>query len=101
MNFPRVGVGVLIKNNAGEILLGKRRGSHGSNHWAPPGGHLEFGETIHECARREVAEETGLVIHDISALTFTNDIFKNEKKHYITIFVTAKFSEEAPQKLKI
>lgn len=30
--------------------------------WTPPGGKLEFGETMHECLEREYAEETGLEI---------------------------------------
>ncbi len=30
--------------------------------WLPPGGHLEENETPHECALREVLEETGLSI---------------------------------------
>jgi ADP-ribose pyrophosphatase YjhB (NUDIX family) len=30
--------------------------------WLPPGGHLELNELPTECAKREVLEETGLVI---------------------------------------
>jgi len=50
---PLIGVAVIvIKEN--RVLLGKRKNSHGSGTWAFPGGHLEFNESIEDCARREV-----------------------------------------------
>ena len=58
---PRVGVGVFVVQQ-GKVLLGLRRGSHGSGTWGSPGGHLEHGEAILDCARREVLEETGLEV---------------------------------------
>jgi len=47
--------GGLVFNRVGEILLIKRNGV-----WDLPKGHLEDGEEMHECAIREVQEETGL-----------------------------------------
>jgi len=47
--------GGLVKNHKGEILLIFRRGK-----WDLPKGKLDAGETIEECALREVEEETGL-----------------------------------------
>ena len=88
----RVGVGVIIVRD-NKILLGERIGSHGANTWATPGGHLEMGEAIEDCARREVLEETGLRLEKISKLGFTNDIFNVEGKHYITLFVVAHCDE--------
>ena len=85
----RVGIGVIISNSAGEMLLGKRKGSHSSGTWSFPGGHLEYGETFEECAEREVFEETGLRISNIKLFTITNDIFTKEDKHYVTIYLTA------------
>ena len=87
---PAVGVAVVVIKN-GRVLLGKRMGAHGSGTWALPGGHLEFGESIETCARREVAEETGLAVGIIEHLAFTNDIFIRENKHYATLFVTAQY----------
>ncbi len=50
-------------------------------------------ESIEACARREVFEETGISIHNIRYATFTNDIFKEEKKHYVTLFVVAEYHD--------
>ena len=54
---PRVGCGAMIQNEKGEVLLGLRQGSHGAGEWCFPGGHLEFGETIFQAAKREVRED--------------------------------------------
>ena len=44
-------------------------------------------------------EETGLNLKSIKKLGFTNDIFANENKHYVTIFVCANdFSGEVEVK---
>ena len=82
---------MIIKKD-GKVLFGKRRGAHGEGTWSLPGGHLEFGETLETCARREVEEETGIEIKNIKSATFTNDIFEKEQKHYITAYVTADYS---------
>lgn len=51
------GAGAAIINDKGEILLGKRSDN---GFWDIPAGSMELGESFEECARREVAEETGL-----------------------------------------
>lgn len=48
-------------------------------------------ESIEACARREVSEETGVSIQNIRYATFTNDIFKEEQKHYVTLFVVSEY----------
>jgi 8-oxo-dGTP diphosphatase len=87
-NQVKVGVGVLIIHD-GRVLLGERTGSHGANTWALPGGHLEFGESIQSCARREVFEETGIVVNRVRNVGFTNDVFEKEQLHYVTLYVLA------------
>jgi len=88
MSSPQVGVGVLIIRN-GRVLLGKRKGAHGAGTWSAPGGHLEFGESIEDCARREVLEETGLELSSVRNGPFTNNVFQADNKHYVTIFALA------------
>jgi len=85
-----VGVGVIVNKNR-KILLIKRKGSHGEGTWAPPGGHIDFGESVLDCAKREVKEETGIEIKNLKILGFTEDLFKQDKKHYITIWVSSEW----------
>ena len=96
---PRLGVGVIVYKDH-RILLGRRRNSHGEGHWAFPGGHLEFAESPLECARREVEEETGLQLTKAKPGPFTNDVFVEENKHYVTLFVMAEPCAGEPQPLE-
>ena len=89
-NRPAVGVAVIVIKD-GKVLLGKRKGAHGEGSLAFPGGHLELNESIEACAQREVFEETGICISGIREVAFTNDIFSKEGKHYITLFVAARY----------
>ncbi len=77
---PRVGVGILVIKE-GKILLGQRKGAHGSGCYSPPGGHLEFKETVEQCAIRELIEETGLKPLSLQLGPWTQDVI-DEHKHY-------------------
>ncbi len=92
----RIGVGVIIRNTD-KILLGKRKGSHGTGTWGLPGGHLDAGEDIPTCAIRETMEETGLSISAIQHAGFTNSVFTSIDKQYITLFVEAGQYEGEPR----
>jgi len=90
-----VGVGCLVWKD-GNFLLQQRRNAHGDGTWAPPGGHLEFGESWEECAAREVFEETGMKIRNIRLIAVMNDIFEAEHKHYITILMESDWQSGEP-----
>ncbi|KAH8697951.1 NUDIX hydrolase domain-like protein [Talaromyces proteolyticus] len=104
----RVGVGVFILECIDgppanpRFLIGKRINSHGSGTYSLPGGHLEFGETLEECASRELLEETGLKSSNLKFLTATNDYMPAEGKHYVTIWMTCVREDESqpPQLLE-
>jgi 8-oxo-dGTP diphosphatase len=91
-NRPSVGVGVIVVKDH-KVLFGKRKNAHGEGMWSFPGGHLEFNEGVEECAKREVAEEVGISIKNIQKVTYTNDLFLEEGKHYITCFVRADYDD--------
>lgn len=60
------GAGVIIVNNAGEILLGRRADNQ---LWGYFGGSVEIDEKVEDCAKRELLEETGLIADELSFFT--------------------------------
>src|SRR5262245_17964427 len=95
---PQVGMGVLVIRR-GRVLLGRRSGSHGAGYYAAPGGHIEFGESFEEAAKREVLEETGLEITDLKLLSVGNYIFARDEgeRHYIDIDFVCEAPEGQPK----
>jgi len=89
--YPEAVVGVLVLNQEGKIFLmasPKWQGKYGL-----PGGHIEYGETIEETAKREIKEETGLDIFDTEFLMVQECIFSEEfykKKHFVFLDCIAK-----------
>ncbi|CAL8471840.1 g11382 [Coccomyxa elongata] len=94
---PRVGVGVLIFRD-GHVLVGRRLGAHGKGEFALPGGHLEFGESWEDCAKREVEEETGLQLSNLRFETAVNSVF-GDTAHYVTIFMRGEADQVAEAKV--
>jgi len=87
---PIVGLGVFVRKE-GKILLGHRINSHAPNVWAAPGGHLEYAETLEECARRETREEAGIEIENIQFTTVISQVYEEEGKHYIGMIMVADY----------
>lgn len=94
----KVGIGVMIFKNK-KVLLHKRFGSHGEGEYASPGGHLEFGESITDCAKRETMEETGIKIKNIKFLCYMN-LTHYAGKHYAHINVIADWASGVPKNLE-
>ena len=91
----RVGIAVFVCRG-GRFLMGRRRGAHGAGTWSVPGGHLEFGESFEDTAVREVAEETGVQITDVRFGAVTNDVFADEGRHYVTVWMLSDHAAGEP-----
>lgn len=99
---PRVGVGIIIKNDSNQVLLGLRIASHGTGEWSFPGGHLEFGETVFDTARREVKEETDLEIDDFELVSVCDEMryIKTDNKHYLNLGVLGHYKGGEPKNME-
>ena len=67
---------VIIENDKGEVLLGRRTDNH---KWGYSGGSIELGETVEQCAHRELLEEFGLYADELELFMINS----GEETHYI------------------
>lgn len=88
----KIGCEIFLKKDDA-ILLGKRKNCYGEGTWALPGGHLEYGESLVECAQRELKEELGIVGLEFKLIAITDNI--DERGHYVhASFLVEKFYGE-------
>ena len=96
--LPKVGIGVMIWKD-GRILLGLRKGSHGGGEYALPGGHLEFGESFEECAKRETREKAGIEITNVRFAILMN-LKSYPGQHYAHIGLAADWQGGEPKAME-
>jgi 8-oxo-dGTP diphosphatase len=85
-DYIGAGVGAMIFNDRGELLLAKR-GKEAKNergHWEVPGGSIEFGETMAEAVVREIKEELGIDIVVEQQLLALDHLIPDENQHWVT-----------------
>lgn len=85
------GTVVIIMDGRGRMLMGKRKGSHGAGTWSFPGGWVQATDmTIEDAARREVLEETGVEVGELSVIDSVLTHFPEEGRHSISIMMLAR-----------
>ena len=89
----KTGVTAIIVRD-GKILLGLRGDTceTAKNQWAYPGGRMDYGEDPLTSIKREVHEESELIImkDSFEFLTWANEYFPEEEKHYISLVFFAR-----------
>jgi 8-oxo-dGTP diphosphatase len=95
---PLVGVGALIHDREGCVLLIKRRFEPNKGKWSLPGGLLETGESLVEAGKREVREELGVEIETEGLFLVSEEIIKDDtgrtRFHFILVDYLASLKPE-------
>jgi 8-oxo-dGTP diphosphatase len=81
---PKLMVDVVIPSEEGVVLI-RRCSEPFEGHWALPGGFVEVGETVHEAAVREVAEETGLAVEVSRLVGVYSEPDRDPRGHNVSV----------------
>lgn len=84
--------GLIVKEN--KILLIKRGAPPFLGFWAIPGGRIEENEDAIACLKREMKEETNLVVEPISLLGIYSDPKRDPRKTIVATYVCKIISGE-------
>lgn len=86
---PSLAVDAIILEEE-SIVLVKRQNQPFAGMWALPGGFVEYGETVEDAARREVAEETGLAVKIEKLAGVYSDPGRDPRGHTVSVVFLCK-----------
>lgn len=97
--FPCLGAGVVVLRGD-QFLLIQRGQPPYAGHWAPPGGKVEWGETIQQTAQRELFEECAIMAEQYAFLKYYEFIEKDLTQnpyHYLVLDFVAQYNSGESQ----
>ncbi|MHA2203628.1 MAG: NUDIX hydrolase [Candidatus Hodarchaeales archaeon] len=87
--------GIIFDQQRKKILLTKRAAPPKALYWFPPGGAIDLGETVEEGLKREILEETDIIVKNLQFIDYidgiTHDSNSKVKYHFVVFMFEAEY----------
>ncbi len=87
---PSLTVDIFIYNENKEFLLIKRKNDPFKDHWAFPGGFVDYGECVEDAAVREAKEETSIDVELSKLVGVYSKPNRDPRGHTVSVVFLAK-----------
>jgi 8-oxo-dGTP diphosphatase len=82
---PQLTTDCVIFDPAGQVVLVRRKHEPFAGSYALPGGFVEVGETVADACRREVREEAGIELNDLTLVGVYSDPKRDPRGHMVSV----------------
>jgi 8-oxo-dGTP diphosphatase len=95
---PALATDCVIFDPVGRVLLIRRRDEPSAGSHALPGGFVKIGETVQAACRREVGEEAGIEVGELTLVGVYSDLNRDPRGHIVSVaYVTQMPSDTLPR----
>jgi len=81
---PALTTDCVIFDNAGRVVLIRRKNEPFKGSYALPGGFVDIGETVEAACRREVQEEVGIELSDLRLIGIYSEPKRDPRGHTVS-----------------
>ncbi len=85
---------IILDQQKKKIHLTKRAAPPKQNFWFPPGGAIDLGETVEEGVRREIKEETDIIVNNLRFIKHIDGITHDTEGKVIYHFVVLMYEAD-------
>src|SRR4029079_3274396 len=97
-DYPRpaltVDLAITTRDARPQVLLIRRRKEPFAGSWALPGGFVDENESLADAARRELKEETGLLVADFEQLYTAVDLVRERRGATVSVAYLAQVDQD-------
>jgi 8-oxo-dGTP diphosphatase len=96
---PALATDCVVFDPFGRVLLVRRGREPCAGKHALPGGFVKIGETIASACRREVREETGIDVSELTLVGVYSDINRDPRGHIVSVAFMTELTTETPPRV--
>jgi 8-oxo-dGTP diphosphatase len=92
---PALATDCVIFDPVGRVLLIRRKDEPSAGRHALPGGFVKIGETVEAACRREVREEVGIDVSELTLVGIYSDLNRDPRGHIVSVAYATQLSSGA------